>query len=158
MARDNITASVSGTFLEIKELPEETLINLSGSSCALPVSAQPNVLSALRGAGKGENIHLAGYRTNDRFIAESVISQKQARKYAGEVVRVLKRGTLRIALTDGRGCTSVPSTVRARQTSEPLRPRDKVCVVGFEIEPATASARRNPDRVFLDAFYVRKTR
>ncbi|MCY4654220.1 MAG: hypothetical protein OXC95_13775 [Dehalococcoidia bacterium] len=159
MTNQSIQASVSGKFIETKTLAGETQIVLDASACVLPISATPNILSDLQNLEKDSNLHLAGRRTDDRFVASAVLPQDRTTKIVGEVTRVLRNGAVRMTLTDGRRCTISPSTVKARQTSASLRPKMKVCAVGFEIEPPTQSEGRSKrDRTFLDAFYVKPVR
>ena len=156
MTLNQISATVSGVITRTED-EASAHSALKGSTCELPIKTQPEVAAALVQNEPGAHIHLAGRRTKDAFIAEHVLAADQASKHVGEITRILKNGTIRAILTDGRGCTCVPSTVKARQTSAPLRPGTKVCMIGFVIEPTTAAG-SNPDRIFLDAFYVRKVR
>ncbi len=152
------TATVSGVLIDAEIHSEGAQITLSDSTHTTIIAGE-GLAKALADNHIGKHIHLAGERDEGGFTANAILPQHQAKKHVGEVIRTLRNGTLRITLTDGRGCTSVPSTVKARQTSAPLRPGDRVCAVGFEIEPsATQPQKRNPNRVFLDAFYVRKIR
>ena len=131
------------------------VLTLDESTLPSKIKTPESVREALSGITSGEFLHLAGNDDGKGFTASAVLNKDQAKKYVGEITRVLRNGTLRVVLTDGRGCTCVPSTVKARQTSAPLRPGTRICMVGFRVQP-TDRPGRNPERIFLNAFYVRK--